>query len=65
MAITISVRLSLCLDDVGIGTCIAVEGPDPVVIERVRSQASHVLTGSADNQIVIYVTAKSTARGYV
>ena len=58
-------RFGFGLDDVGTGTCVAVECPDPVVIERVRSQASDVLTGSADNQIVVYVTAKSTARGYV
>ena len=40
------VWFGFCLDDVGIGTCIAVVSPDPVVIERVRSQTSHVLTGS-------------------
>ena len=60
-------RFGLCLDDVGIGTCIAVEGPDPVVIERVRGQTSDVLTGSAYRQIVIdpYVSDKGTARRYV
>ena len=65
MGRAILVRFSLCFDDVGIGTCIAVKGPDTVVIECVRSQTSHGLTGSDDNQIVIYVTDKSTARGYV
>ena len=63
----VSVGFGLCLDDVGIGTCIAVEGPDTVVIERVRGQTSDVLTGYADRQIVVsrYVSAKSIARGDV
>ena len=34
-------RFGFGLDDVGIGTCVAIESPDPVVIERVRSQASN------------------------
>ena len=31
----------LCFDDVGIGTCVTVECPDPVVVERVCSQTSN------------------------
>jgi hypothetical protein len=33
----VSVGFGFGLDDVGIGTCVAVESPDPVVIECVRS----------------------------
>ena len=44
MAIAILVRFGLCLDDVGIGTCIAVEGANTVVIECIRSQTRYVLT---------------------
>ena len=63
----VSVRFSLCFDDVGIGTCIAVKGADSVVIERVRGQTRDVLTVSADSPIVVsqYVSAKSIAQGYV
>jgi hypothetical protein len=63
-----SVRFGLCLDDVGIGTCIAVKGSDPVVIKRIGSQAGHILTSyTADIQILVahYVSAESIARGDV
>ena len=32
-------RFGFGLDDVGTGTCVAVECPDPVVIERTGSQS--------------------------
>ena len=35
------VRFGFGLNDVGIGTCVAIESPDPVVVERVRSQTSY------------------------
>ena len=66
MATAISVRFGLCLDDVGIGTCIAVKGSNPVVVERIGSQAGHILTSDiTDIQIVIYrnVSTKGIARG--
>ena len=53
----------LCLDDVGIGTCIAVKGPDTVVIERVCSQTSDVLTGYADRQILVSRHVSARAKG--
>ena len=37
-----SAVFGLCLDDVGIGTCIAVKGSDSVVVERIGSQAGHI-----------------------
>jgi hypothetical protein len=37
----LSVRFGLGFDDIGIGTYVAIESPDPVVIERVRSQTSY------------------------
>ena len=64
----VSVGFGLCLDDVGSGTCIAVKGSDPVVVERIGSQTGHISTSHvAYVQIVInrYVSAKSIARGYV
>ena len=61
MATAVSVRFGLCLDDVGIGTCIAVKGSDPVVVERIGSQAGHTSTSPIHSEIVIprYVSAKS------
>jgi len=48
------VGFGLCLDDVGIGTDIAIESPDPVVVERVRSQASNREASHITNiQIVV------------
>ena len=64
-ATTISVRFGLRLDNVRIGTCIAVKGSDPVVVERIGSQTGHISTSHvADVQIVInrYVSDKSIAR---
>ena len=61
----LSVRFGLCLDDVGIGTDVAIESPDPVVVERVRSKTSDVPTGRATNvQILItgYVSVETIAR---
>ncbi len=59
----------LCLDDVGIGTGAAdVVSAYPVVIERIRSQAGHVLISHvADIQILISrnVSVKGTAWGDV
>src|SRR5438045_2194801 len=59
-ATTISVRFCLCLNDIGIGTCIAVKCSDPVVIERIGSQAGHTSTSPIHSEIVIprYVSAK-------
>jgi hypothetical protein len=62
------VGLRLCLDDVGIETCVAVEGSDPVVVERIGSQAGHISASHvAYVQIVInrYVSNKGIARGDV
>jgi len=47
------VWFGLCFDDVGIGTRIAVEGANPVVIETVRRQISDALTGSDDRQTIV------------
>ena len=57
----------LRLNDVGIGTCIAVEGSDPVVVERIGSQAGHIFTGPDDSQILIacYISHEGIARGDV
>jgi hypothetical protein len=44
----------LCLNDVGIGTRIAVKGSGAVVVERIGSQAGYILTSHiAYIQIVI------------
>ena len=62
---TLSVGFGLRLDDVGIGTYIAVKGSDPVVVERIGSQTGHISIGHvAYVQIVInrYVSDKSIAR---
>ena len=64
----LSAVFGLCLDDVGIGTCTAVKGSDPVVVERIRSQTGHISTSHvAYVQIVInrYVSAKGIARRHV
>ena len=46
--------LGLCLNDVGIETDVAIESPDPVVIECVRSQASYGEASHITNiQIVV------------
>ena len=61
-ATTILVRFGLGLDDVGIGTCIAVKGSDSVVVERVGRQAGHTFASHIPHvQIVInrYVSDKS------
>jgi hypothetical protein len=58
----------LCLDDVRIGTCIAVEGPDPVVVERIGSQAGHIPTSYIAHvaiPIAGNVSNKGIARGDV
>ena len=58
-------RFGFCLDDVGIAARIAVECPDPVVIERVGSQAGNVSTNHVpDIQISVpwKVSDKSAAR---
>jgi hypothetical protein len=63
-----SVRFGFCLNDVGIRARIAVEGSDPVVIERIGSQASHILTSHiAYVQIMIAgcVSNKRAGRGDV
>ena len=61
--------LRLCLDDVGIGASATdVVGAHPVIIERIRSQAGHVLISHvADIQILIsrHVSAKRFACGDV
>ena len=62
---TLSVGFGLRLDDVGIGTCIAVKGSDAVVVERIGSQTGHIsISHVAYVQIVInrYVSDKSIAR---
>ena len=66
-ATAVSVGFGLCFDDVGTGACIAIVSPDPVVIERVRTQTIDVLTGYGDRQIPVsrYVSAEGIARGYV
>ena len=64
----ISVGFRLCLDDVGIGTCIAVEGSDPVVVGRIGSQAGHILTSHIAHVAILIagnVSDKGTARGDV
>lgn len=58
----------LCLNDVRIGACIAVEGSDPVVVGRIGSQAGHIPTSHIAHvaiPIVGNVSDKSTARGDV
>jgi hypothetical protein len=50
-----SAVFGLCLDDVRIGTCIAVKGSDSVVVERIGSQAGHILT-SHNAHIAIPIT---------
>ena len=65
---TLSVRFGLRLDDVGIGTCIAVKGSDPVVVERIGSQTGHILTSHIAHVAILiarYVSDKSIARGDV
>src|SRR4051812_2997785 len=60
-----SVRFGFCLDDVRTGARIAVEGSNPVVVERIGSQTGHISTSHvAHVQIVInrYVSDKSIAR---
>ena len=62
---TLSVRFGLRLDDVGIGTCIAVKGSDPVVVERIGSQTGHILTSHIAHVAILiarYVSDKSIAR---
>ena len=52
----------LCLDDVGIGTYVAIESPDPVVIERVRSQASYAEASHIANIQIVVGWHESTKR---
>jgi hypothetical protein len=61
----LSMRFGFGLDDVGIGTDVAIESPNPVVIERVRSQTDHIFTGPDDSQILIarYVRARHKGIG--
>ena len=54
-----SVRFGLCLDDVGIGTCIAVKRPGHGSNRTCSQPDQSRLIGSADNQIVIHVTDKN------
>ena len=65
---TLSVRFGLRLNDVGIGTYIAVKGSDSVVVERIGSQAGHILTNHIAHVAILiacYVSHKGIARGHV
>ena len=47
-------RFGFGLDDIGVETCVAIKSPDPVVVERVRSQASNREASHITNiQIVV------------
>lgn len=59
-----SVRFSLRFDDVGIRACIAVEGPDTVVIERVWGQAGHILTSRIPH-VAILIAGNVSSKGIV
>jgi hypothetical protein len=61
-----SVGFGLCLDDVGIGAGVAVKGSNPVVVERIGSQAGHTLTSDIAHIAVLIagnVITKGTACG--
>jgi len=63
-----SVRLRLCLDDVRIEACVAVEGSDSVVVRRIGSQAGYILTGHIAHVAILIaenVSAEGVARGDV
>jgi hypothetical protein len=60
--------LRLCLYDVRIETCVAVECSDPVVVERIGSQADHIPTGHIAHVAILiggYITDKGIAGGDV
>ena len=50
------------LDDVGIGTDIAIESPDPVVVERVRSQTSNAEASHITNVPILITGHESNKR---
>jgi hypothetical protein len=56
------VRLSLYFDDVGAETCIAVEGPHSVVIERIRIQTINTEGNHIANIQIVVGPHKSTKR---
>jgi hypothetical protein len=62
------VGFGLCLDDVGVGTCIAVKGSDPVVIERIGIQAGHIPTSPIAHVAILIggnISGKGIASGDV
>src|SRR5262245_27841632 len=58
----VSVRFGFGFDDVGRGTCVAVECPDPVVIECVRSQPSYRKASHIANIQIVVGWHESTKR---
>ena len=64
----LSAVFRLCLDNVGIGTCIAVEGSDPVIVERIGSQAGNIPTSHIAHVAILIggnVRDEGIARGDV
>lgn len=55
-------RFRLCFNDVGVGTRIAVIGPDPVVIERVRGKTGDARTSHIANIQIVVGWHESTKR---